>query len=517
MNDFYTPEEPENNESERQTPPGAEQQTGPGASQQPQQKTPAGPSSDSQGQFPPMPPSYPNYGYDPSRFGRQPDGQRPYQPPQYQAPPQPGSPYQPPQPQYPIKYHKGMSTGGKVFLTALCSAVFLFAAAFGLYGMYKQASGDSGTTVSQPHGGQTSSAGTGSQFSGTSSGQSSSDGSFQRPQYNGQIPVLQLESADEIQMMTELTPKQIGKKVRPSVVGVLAYAPQDGRSIKVGEGSGIIMTEDGFIITNAHVIINAEYEYDPNDLRISVVTLDNEEYTGFVMGYDTRTDLAVIKVDAHDLPPAEFGDSDMLEVGDFVVAIGNPGGLEYAGSMTRGIVSALNRMVTGVSASIKLIQVDAAINPGNSGGALVNEYGKVVGINSAKLVSTSYEGMGFSIPITQAKPIIDDLLQYGYVSGRVRIGITCSAISQAEAEYNKVPQGLLIRQIASDSSLANTEIKEGDIITHFSGNALTRTEELFTYLGEHRAGDAVTLTIYQPQTGRSVEVSVTLMEDTGQK
>ncbi len=199
-----------------------------------------------------------------------------------------------------------------------------------------------------------------------------------------------------------------------------------------------------------------------------------------------------------------------------MVAIGNPGGLEYAGSVTHGIVSALNRDVVGVSTNIQLIQVDAAINPGNSGGALVNMYGKVVGINSAKLVSTSYEGMGFSIPITQAKPVIDDLLEYGYVSGRVRIGITCSAISTAQANYENIPQGLLIHQIAEDSPLNGTDAQIGDIITHIDGNQLLTTDDLFDYLEEQKAGDKVTLTIFHAASEENQDITIPLLQDDGQ-
>lgn len=449
------------------------------------------------------PPSPSPNGYDPLKT------EHTYRPPQYQIPPNPGNAYYPPY-QQPPRGPK-MSGGGKAFLIILLSISIILAFCLVFWGMFRQTNGEGGIDESSRG---SSSSSHSSMSSGTEA--SSGGGNFQRPQYSGDIPALELESSEDILFSNELTPKQIAKKVRPSVVGVLAYLMEDGEMVKVGEGSGIILSEDGFIITNAHVIINSEMSYNANDLIISVVTIDNEEYMGVVMGYDTRTDLAVLKVEAQGLQPAEFGDSDTLEVGDYVVAIGNPGGLEYAGSVTHGIVSALNRDVVGVSTNIQLIQVDAAINPGNSGGALVNMYGKVVGINSAKLVSTSYEGMGFSIPITQAKPVIDDLLEYGYVSGRVRIGITCSAISTAQANYENIPQGLLIHQIAEDSPLNGTDAQIGDIITHIDGNQLLTTDDLFDYLEEQKAGDKVTLTIFHAASEENQDITIPLLQDDGQ-
>ncbi len=194
-----------------------------------------------------------------------------------------------------------------------------------------------------------------------------------------------------------MTAKEVYQKVSPSVVGVVAtITDQEGNS-STDQGSGIVATKDGYIITNSHVV------NDSRGTQVKVVTKDEEEYTGTVIGYDRNTDLAIVKIDAEDLVPAEFGDADAMEVGDTVLAIGNPGGLEYASSMTRGIVSALNRKLSSNSDNgMTYIQTDAAINPGNSGGALVNEYGQVIGINSSKLVAEDFEGMGFAIPVSKA-------------------------------------------------------------------------------------------------------------------
>ena len=331
------------------------------------------------------------------------------------------------------------------------------------------------------------------------------------PVVNEDAPTLRLETIDD-KLLSPLSAKEIAKKVKPSVVGVVTYTVAEGKVRVIGQGSGIIMTGDGYIITNAHVVGNSR------DYQVRVVTWKETEYDGVVVGYDNKTDLAVIKVDATGLTPAEFGDSDTLEVGDPVVAIGNPGGLTFAGSVTDGIVSALDRMVVNVSSAIKLIQTNAAINPGNSGGALVNEYGRVVGINSAKLVDTSYEGMGFSIPIKQAKKVIDDLLKHGVVTNRVRIGISCAAVQKLSASLYGIPLGLQIAEIPADSSLIGTTVQVNDIITHVDGVKVNELAELYGELEKHAVGDQVTLTIFHMKTEtspeRTFQVEITLLADT---
>ncbi|MBQ4101214.1 MAG: trypsin-like peptidase domain-containing protein, partial [Oscillospiraceae bacterium] len=185
--------------------------------------------------------------------------------------------------------------------------------------------------------------------------------------------------------------KEIVKSVKPSVVAVVQYAKSNyGTYEKVGSGSGIIISQDGYIVTNAHVIEGAA--------GVLVVLDNGEEHEATIVGADTKTDIAVIKINAQNLVYAELGNSDQIEVGEWVIAIGNPGGLDLAGSVTKGIVSAVNRPVKHGSYTLNFIQTDAAINPGNSGGALVNEYGQVIGINSSKFVATDYEGIGFAIP-----------------------------------------------------------------------------------------------------------------------
>ena len=249
---------------------------------------------------------------------------------------------------------------------------------------------------------------------------------------------------------------------------------------------------------------------------VSVVMSDKTEYEASIIGYDTDTDIAVLKIDASGLTPAEFGNSDDLEVGELVLAIGNPLGFELFGSVTSGIVSALNRDITINDKEMNLIQTDAAINSGNSGGPLVNSYGQVVGINSAKMTSTyssaSVEGLGFAIPITQAKDIIDDLINYGYVKGRPQLGITCIDIDEATASLYNMPVGTYVRSVTPNGAAALAGIQEGDIIIGVNGEAVSTTKELNEKKNEHNAGDSITLTI--SRNGKDMEVKVTLQEIT---
>ena len=202
--------------------------------------------------------------------------------------------------------------------------------------------------------------------------------------------------------------------MRPSIVGITVYTQKSSISPS-GWASGIIMSEDGYILTNAHVVSNAA--------AVSVELDNGESYVADVIGYDTKTDLAVMKIDAEGLTPAEFGNSDELRVGERVVVIGNPGGRELSGSAAQGIVSGVNRSLSADSYSTSYIQTDAAINPGNSGGALANAYGQVVGISSARLASYDYENICFAIPINTAKPIVEQIKATGSFT-RAYLGIT---------------------------------------------------------------------------------------------
>lgn len=302
---------------------------------------------------------------------------------------------------------------------------------------------------------------------------------------------------------TGLTTREIAAKALDSVVGINLYSPQQVE--RVGEASGIILDTDGYIITNAHVV---EDGYSP-----TVVLGDGTEIAATVVGYDTRTDLAVIKIDPTglDLSPAEFGDSDTLQLGDDVVAIGNASG--YYNSVSKGVVSGLNRDVS-TNISIGLIQTDAAINPGNSGGALLNQYGQVIGINSSKLAGEEIDSMGFAIPINDAKPIIDSLINYGYVKDRVALGVTVVALNGVNGSMMGLPnQGLYITQIDASSDLYSKGITRGDIILTAAGVTLTQNSDLLKVLEDYKPGDTIELTI-QKGTGETVTVNAVLHEMT---
>ena len=304
----------------------------------------------------------------------------------------------------------------------------------------------------------------------------------------------------------ELTITERAEKVLHSTVGIVSYI-QNQQSIFGGEqsqGSGIIISADGYIVTNEHVISGAT--------SIKVVLQDDSEYNATLVGSDERTDLAVLKIDATGLTPAEFGNSDQMQIGEQVIAIGNPGGLELAGTVTVGYVSAVNRSITTTNGNtVNCIQTDAAINPGNSGGALVNTYGQVIGINSQKIAATDYEGIGFAISINEAQPIINDLIQYGYVRGRVVMGITMQMIDQTYAAIYGYQPGIGVVSVEAGSPAEEAGLVAGDIITAIDGQSITTQEELNTLLEQYSPGDTITLTVYrQSVRGDGQELSMEL-------
>jgi serine protease Do len=245
------------------------------------------------------------------------------------------------------------------------------------------------------------------------------------------------------------------------------------------EGSGIIMSEDGYIITNAHVVEKAQ--------TLKVYLYDDTEYLAEDFWYDTYTDLAVIKINKTGLTPAEFGNSDEVLIGEEVYAIGNPGGMEFKYSITKGIISYKYRAYSPIEDSgytINVLQIDATINPGNSGGALVNVYGQVIGINSAKIVSEGFEGMGFSISINDALPILSSLESKGYIEGRPALGIT----------YQMNSLGMQIVSINVKSDLIYKGLKVGDIITKINNVTIDSATTIRSSLKGKKAGDTITLT-----------------------
>ena len=328
---------------------------------------------------------------------------------------------------------------------------------------------------------------------------------------------------EEIPQDGMMTPNQVYEKVKHSVVAVVTYGQgSDLTDSPISSGSGIVFSEDGYIVTNSHVI------GDSNQYPVKVVFTgqdeneEDQEYPAQIVGYDKRTDIAVLKIDAAGLTPAEFADSDQLKVGDTVLSLGNPGvaGENFTNTLTKGMVSAVNRTVTMSSINMQYIQTDAAINPGSSGGALLNLYGQVVGINAAKITTTEIEGICFAIPTNIAKDVINDIVKNGYVSDRVRLGVTIRGLSSYEAEMYNVPQGLVIVGFSSDSEIPSKGAEIGDIITAINGVNMTSSNTLYNELEKFKAGEKVKLTIYRQASGsqraRTFEIEVTLLEDRGE-
>lgn len=301
------------------------------------------------------------------------------------------------------------------------------------------------------------------------------------------------------------------KKVSDSTVGIVCYnGEMTVESEVASQGTGIILTKDGYVATNSHVIGDSRSAY-----TVQVVTGDGTTYEASVIGFDSRTDLAVLKINAKNLTPAEFCDSELVEVGQDVIAVGNPGGIDFQNSLTRGVVSALNRELD-LSSQVTYIQTDAAINPGNSGGPLCNMYGQVIGINTAKISDSSYEGMGFAIPSQTVKNIVDDLMKQGYVSDRVRLGISGQAVTSTMAQYYNVPEGILVNTISEGGPCDGTDLQMNDIITAIDGEDIASFKDVYAILAEHKPGDKVTLSVYRMDTNRTFEINVTLMADEGE-
>lgn len=303
----------------------------------------------------------------------------------------------------------------------------------------------------------------------------------------------------------KLTTEQISNKVRPSVVGIIQY--QKNSIKESGEGSGIVLSSDGYIVTNNHVIDGAT--------NLKVVFKNGKEVQAELVGKDSRTDVAVIKVNMTNLTYAEYGNSDQCNVGEQVIAIGNPSGLKLAGSVTQGIISAINRDIDVGNGPMNLIQTDAAINPGNSGGALVNMYGQVIGINSAKIAQQGYEGIGFSIPIKTVKTIVDSIMQYGYVMGRVRFGFDCREIDSVTAKLNSIPEGIYIDSVDPASNAAQNGIKADDIITQIDKKSIKTTGQLILERDKHKPNDTLIIHIYRRSTKEELNITTKLMEDRG--
>lgn len=305
-----------------------------------------------------------------------------------------------------------------------------------------------------------------------------------------------------------LTIAQIAKKVSPTVVGVSTKSiseysdifgfSDDQSSEDDGMGSGIIINSDGYILTNYHVIQGAQ--------SISVILSNKKTVPAKVVNYDQNQDLAVIKVTSKTQMPAvaELGNSDNVQVGDSVVAIGNPLGKELLGSVTSGIISATKREVTVENTTQNFLQTDAAINPGNSGGALVNSLGQVIGINSAKVGGNGVEGIGFAIPINTVASKLNGLLK-----PILKIGIACIDIDSSLSKQYNIPQGVYVKQVEPSSPAEKSGLKEGDIIQKFDGKSIKTVEEINQIKSTHNSGDTVAIVVYRNGNTKTLQLTLT--------
>ena len=295
--------------------------------------------------------------------------------------------------------------------------------------------------------------------------------------------------------------QEVYEKVLPSVVSITSIGSRSSST-----GTGVIMDADGYIITNAHVVDGAR--------EIQVLLSDGRELEAECVGADAISDLAVLQVTATDLVPAEFGDSDRLRVGDEVVAIGDPLGVELRGTMTDGIISGINRDIRFGNRTMTLLQTTAALNSGNSGGPLVNCYGQVVGINTMKIgdyaSAAGVEELGFAIPITSVQTVLEQLASQGYVSGRPDIGLQGTAISTFYQFYYQMPAGILISAVEEDSDAAKKGITPGDVLTHLNGIAVTSLDILEQIVCESAVGESMKAVIYR--NGKNYKVTIVMGE-----
>ena len=336
----------------------------------------------------------------------------------------------------------------------------------------------------------------------------------------------------------ELTTEEVVDKVLSSVVGIestftmtsqsnnngyfnfggfgmdgFGGQQQPQTSTATATGTGVIITTDGYIVTNAHVIYDSEYGAGLAS-SISVLLNDDSTYDATVIGYDKDCDLAVLKINAKDLVAAEFGDSDELKLGQDVIAIGNPLGFELMDTVTSGIVSGMNRQITINDKSMTLLQTDAAINSGNSGGPLINKNGQVIGINSSKMSAsyseTSIEGIGFAIPSNEVAKIVDDIMEYGYVTGKPQLGISCQDVTETISKMYNLPMGIYITAVTNGSAADNAGLQSGDIIIKVDDVDVTTSDELNAEKNKHKAGESIEITYVR--NGSEDTVTVTLDE-----
>ncbi len=319
-------------------------------------------------------------------------------------------------------------------------------------------------------------------------------------------------SDTSIYASNKILPSIVGINVEYSVNSMFSMFGAQAQSSATAAGSGIIISEDGYILTNNHVVDSEEsssfYELSSaNKITVQLYN-DDKQYDAKIVGQDDETDLAVIKIDASNLVAAEFADSDSLKVGEFAMAVGNPLGL--GSSITSGVISALNREITDSDGkTYTLIQTDAAINSGNSGGALVNSEGKVIGVNTMKVSSTGVEGMGFAIPINSTIDITDQLIQYNKVK-RPYIGISGVDVDEQTAKAYNMVVGIYVRSVENFSAAEKAGLQIGDIIIEADGQKITTMDELNEIKNKHAIGDELKIKINRE--GQEQEINLTLGE-----
>lgn len=306
---------------------------------------------------------------------------------------------------------------------------------------------------------------------------------------------------------SELTTAEIAAKVGPSVVGIESktYSVNifQQKTSNTATGSGVIVNENGYIVTNHHVVGSAK--------ELKVILNSGKEYPATLVGYDERSDLAVIKIDEKDLPYATFGDSSQLMVGERAIAIGNPLGTELMGTVTQGIISAVNRTVKVEDKTLTLLQTDAAINSGNSGGALINAYGEVIGINTVKMYATGVEGIGFAIPSNEVKSVMDDIINHGYVRGRLIVGVTGTNITEKMAEYYELPVGFYVSEVIEGYGAYLAGVQVGDVIVKVDGKVVKTIDDINEIRDSHKVGDFMDIVV--SRNGKNVNLKVKLMEE----
>jgi len=340
---------------------------------------------------------------------------------------------------------------------------------------------------------------------------------FYAGEVSASVPT-QPNTPEEVSVTLETTPKgveqvpqdgglslqEIYAQTIDSVVSISCTGPGGSSS-----GTGVVLDSKGYIVTNSHVVESAK--------SVQVLLTDNRSFPAMVVGTDAVSDIAVLFVEATDLKPARFGDSSALRVGDGVVAIGDPLGIQLRGTMTDGIVSAINRDLTNQGRTMTLIQTNAALNAGNSGGPLINCYGQVIGINTMKIgdyvSQAGVEGLGFAIPSTTVKDVVEQLLNQGYVTGRPALGMSGETVSSFLQRYYRLPAGVYVNQVTYGGAAHQAGLEAGDIVLAFGDKRVSSVEELTSALYTARAGDRVELLVYR--NGKQVRINLTVGQATG--